>query len=165
MNSESPRRHVFVSHHHADDAHVDKLTDLLSRRGYDLRNSSIRVKPENQQRLDQGLVKDETIRRLLRRKISWAGTVVVLIGKGTHARRWVQWEIEEANRQGKRIVGVYIRGGSEADKPAALEDYASAICGWNTDRIVDAVTGIENPFERPDGSTRPAPHRAVTSRC
>src|ERR1017187_2592713 len=103
-------RHVFISHHHADDAEVDKLTELLTRSGHDIRNSSIRAKPANQRRLDRGQVKDETIRRLLRMKISWASTVVVLIGKDTHKRPWVDWEIEQAHRQGKRIVGVYIRG-------------------------------------------------------
>src|SRR6266516_4304687 len=107
------RRHVFISHHHADDAEVTNLTSLLSKKGYDIRNSSIRAKPANQRRLEQGLVKDETIRRLLRMKISWSGTVVVLIGKETHSRPWVNWEVEQANKQGKRIVGVYERGGMD----------------------------------------------------
>lgn len=146
MNSESKRRHIFISHHHADDAEVDKLISLLSRSGHDVRNSSIRAKPANQRRLEQKRVKDETIRRLLRMKISWAGTVVVLIGKDTHSRPWVNWEIEQANKQGKRIVGVYIRGGTEADKPPALEKYASAICGWDTKCIMAAIDGTENPL-------------------
>ena len=60
------RKHVFISHHHADDQHVTKLTRLLDRHGYDIRNSSIRAKPANQRRLDQGLVSDNTIKRLLR---------------------------------------------------------------------------------------------------
>src|SRR5215208_3674062 len=110
MSSKNNRRHVFISHHHADDSEVDKLTSLLSRAGHDIRNSSIRAKPANRERLEKGLVRPEVIRRLLRRKISWAGTVVVLIGKNTHTREWVNWEVEEANRQGKRIVGVYKRG-------------------------------------------------------
>ena len=98
-------------------AEVDHLTSLLSKRGYDIRNSSIRAKPRNQWRLDQGLVKDETIRRLLRRKISWAGTVVVLIGKETHARPWVNWEIEQANKQGKKSLGSTFE---EGQKPISL---------------------------------------------
>lgn len=164
MYSKSKRRHIFISHHHADDAEVDELTKLLSRSGHDIRNSSIRAKPANQRRLDQGMVKDETIRRLLRRKISWAGTVVVLIGKETHSRPWVNWEIEQANKQGKRIVGVYIRGGTEADKPASLEKYASAIVGWNTECIIAAIDGAENQFQNPDGSpSKPSyPRTAVT---
>lgn len=166
MHLESKRRHIFISHYHADDAEVDKLTSLLSRSGYDIRNSSIRAKPANQRRLEQGLVKDETIRRLLRRKISWAGTVVVLIGKDTHSRPWVNWEIEQANKQGKRIVGVYVRGGTEADKPAALEKYASSIVGWKSaERMMAAIDGTENPFQNPDGSPRQAVHTRPSLTC
>lgn len=74
MGIENERKHVFISHHFADDVHVDKLISLPSRRGYDIRNSSIRAKAANQERLDKGEVSEETSRRLLRRKISWAGT-------------------------------------------------------------------------------------------
>lgn len=112
MSSEEnpPRRHVFISHHHADDSRVDQLTDMLSRAGNDVRNSSVRMKPANQRRFDEGRVSDEAIRRVLRMKISWSSTVVVLVGKETHTRPWVNWEIEQAHKQGKRIVGVYERG-------------------------------------------------------
>src|SRR5690242_7798785 len=119
-------RHVFISHHHADDADVDRLRALLKRNGRDIRNSSIRAKPANQRRLDSGLVKDETIRRLLRMKISWASAIIVLIGKHTHSRKWVDWEIQQAHRQGKPIVGVYARGSSEADLPPSLKQYSSS---------------------------------------
>src|SRR5450631_819743 len=157
------RRHVFISHHHADDAKVDQLTDLLGRGGNDVRNSSVRMKPANQRRMEQGRVKDETIRRLLRMKISWAGTVVVLIGKDTHTRPWVNWEIEQANKQGKRIVGVFVQGGSDADKPEALERHASAIVGWNTDRIIDAIDGTANEFQNPDGTSRAPTHSRAST--
>lgn len=159
------RRHVFISHHHADDAKVDQLTDLLRSGDNDVRNSSVRMKPANQRRMDEGRVKDETIRRLLRMKISWATTVVVLIGNETHSRPWVNWEIEEAKRQGKRIVGVYAYGGTDAQKPEALEKYATTIVAWNTDSIVDAIEGEENRFENPDGAARPPVHPSTTRVC
>jgi hypothetical protein len=165
MSSENKRRHVFISHHHADDAAVSDLTSLVSKKGYDIRNSSIRAKPANEERLKKGLVSDEVIRRLLRMKISWAGTVVVLIGKQTHSRPWVKWEIEEANKQGKRIVGVYERGGTESNKPSALEKYASAIVGWNSDSIMAAIDGTDNSFQNPDGSPRTATHARVCVTC
>lgn len=165
MNSDTERRHVFISHHFADDVEVTKLTELMTRRGFDIRNSSIRAKPANQRRLERGEVKDETIRRLLRMKISWASTVVVLVGKNTHTRPWVNWEIEQANKQGKRIVGVYSRGGAECDAPAALERYASAIVGWNSDSIAAAIDGTANPFRRPDDSPRPAAHPKASVTC
>jgi hypothetical protein len=165
MDTNNRRRHVFISHHHKDDAEVGNLTALLADKGYDIRNSSIRAKPENQRRLEQGMVKEETIRRLLRMKISWAGTVVVLIGKDTHSRPWVDWEIHQANKQGKRIVGVYVRGATDADKPAALEQYASAIVGWHSESIIDAIDGSANPFQNPDGSSRGPTHSRVSLKC
>jgi hypothetical protein len=161
----STRRHVFISHHHADDEHVTKLTDLLSRRGFEIRNSSIRAKPANQRRIEQGLVSDKTIKRLLRMKMSWASTVIVLIGKETHSREWVDWEIKKANELGKRIVGVYTHGGTEADVPPALEDYACAIVSWSTDSIIAAIEGGDPQFQNPGGTPREPVHTATTSRC
>lgn len=158
------RRHVFISHHHADDQAVTNLTNMLSRKSYEIRNSSIRAKPANQERLDKGLVKDNTIKRLLRMKMSWASTVIVVIGKNTSQRPWVDWEINQANRQGKRIIGVYERGGTENDKPAALEKYGSAIVNWNADSIISAVEGA-NTFQTPAGADRAPVHAASTSKC
>jgi hypothetical protein len=159
------RKHVFISHHHADDEKVDQLTNLLNRGGSDVRNSSVRMKPANQRRMEEGKVSDETIRRLLRMKISWSTTVVVLIGKDTHTRPWVNWEITEAAKQGKRIVGVYAHGGTDAEKPEALERYGSSIVGWNTDSIVDAIEGKSNQFENSDGTAREAVHPGTTGVC
>lgn len=152
-SNDSKRRHIFISHHHKDDADVDNLTDLLNRQGYDVRNSSIRAKPANQERLRKGLVKDEVIRRLLRMKISWSGTVVVLIGAETHSRPWVDWEIEEAHKQDKRIVGVRAQGSSDADIPANLHKYADAVVGWQTDRVIRAIDGTINNWQSADGAT------------
>jgi hypothetical protein len=86
-------------------------------------------------------------------KMSWASTVVVLIGKETHKRPWVDWEIRKANELGKRIVGVYTRGGTEADVPPALDDYESARVNWNSDSIIDAIEGKDSPFEKPGGGS------------
>ncbi|MBQ0711265.1 MULTISPECIES: TIR domain-containing protein [unclassified Ochrobactrum] len=159
------RRHVFISHHHADDEHVTKLTDSLSRKGYEIRNSSIRAKPANKERLAKGLVSDNAIKRLLRIKMAWASTVIVLIGKDTHARPWVNWEIKKAHELGKRIVGVFTRGGTKADIPPPFEDYGSTLVNWNPDAVIDAVEGSDNDFQNTDGSSRPPVHVPSTSRC
>lgn len=162
---ETERRHVFISHHHKDDAQVTNLTNLLSERGFDVRNSSIRAKPANQERLANGLIKDATLRRLLRMKISWASSMIVLIGKDTHKRPWVNWEIEQANKTGKNIVGVFERGGTAADIPPALEKYGSNIVGWNTDSIISALDGSALEFQNPDGTPRAPTHGRVALRC
>lgn len=166
MSSESNRRHVFISHHHQDDEHVTRMTQMLKHGGYDIRNSSIRAKPANRRRLDEGLVSERTIKRLLRMKMSWASTVVVLIGKETHARPWVNWEIEQANRLGMRIVGVFTRGGTEEDIPPAFEKYGSDLVSWNTESIIAAIDGErEGPFQDSDGNTRQPPVPPTTTTC
>jgi hypothetical protein len=162
--SDNNRRHLFISHHHQDDQDVSNLTNLLAGRGYDIRNSSVRIKPENQRRMAENRVSKDVIERILRMKISWASTVVVLIGKDTHTRPWVDWEIGKANEQGKRIVGIFARGGTEADIPKNLEAYASAIVNWNSDSIINAIDG-ENNFKNPQGQDRPAPNAGGSVNC
>jgi hypothetical protein len=159
------RRHVFISHHHADDAKVSGLTTLLGRAGFEIRNSSIRAKPANQRRLDEKRIPERTLKRLLRMKMSWASTVVVLVGKDTASRPWVDWEISTANRLGKRIVGVYERGGTENDVPAALERYRDAMVNWNSVKIIDAIEGKDDPSEKPDGKESPPNDNMPRSSC
>ena len=164
MTFDNKRRHLFISHHHKDDHEVTNFTKLIAGQGYDIRNSSVRMKPSNQQRMDEGRVSDTVIERILRMKISWASTVVVLIGKDTHTRKWVNWEIDKANEKGKRIVGVFLRGGTEADIPKSFEDYGSALVNWSSESIIRAIDG-ENNFKRPDGTDRPRSGSSTSFDC
>ena len=165
MAAHDERRHLFISHHHKDDALVDKFTNLLGGRGWDVRNSSIRAKPANEDRLKNGLVRDAVLKRLLRMKVSWASTVVVLIGERTHTRPWVNWEIDQAHAQGKTIVGVFEQGGKDADIPTSLEKYASAIVGWNANSIQRAIDKGERFFESSDGSVRKPVNGSARTSC
>ena len=128
---------------------------MLSSKGYQLRNSSIRVKPKNQERLDQGKVSDRTIARLLRMKMRWASQVIVVIGKKTHERTWVNWEIKVAHQLGKPIIGVYENGlKDQVEIPENLKKYATSIVGWRSDSVIDALDG-NSQFQNPDGTTSP----------
>lgn len=148
-------KNVFVSHHHKDDASVDGLTEMLSGKGYQIRNSSIRVKPENQKRLDQNKVSDRVIERILRMKTRWASQVIVVIGKETHQRPWVNWEIDVAHKLGKPIIGVYENGlKDQVEIPANLEKYETSRVGWRSDSIIDALEG-KSQFQNPDGTPAP----------
>ena len=150
----STSKNVFISHHHKDDQAVTDFTNLLAGKDYTIRNSSIRAKPRNNERLDQKMVSDETIKRLLRMKMSWAGTVVVLVGSQTASRDWVNWEIEEAERQGKRILGVFMHGAKDSDIPEALEKYGDGLVGWNSEKIIAGLEGEDVGWCNSSGESR-----------
>lgn len=138
---------VFVSHYHNDEEHIGKMKELLGDK-YSIRNYSVTSdKYNNAQNKDY-------IKQLLRPLIKEAGTFICLIGPNTHDSEWVNWEIEQALKMGKRIIGVYTWGAKDSDIPPALEDAADAMVGWNYDTIVDALNG-KNVFTNADGSVRP----------
>ncbi|MDI7230508.1 TIR domain-containing protein [Leptospira santarosai] len=157
----SKAKNVFISHHHKDDNAVTAFTDLLTGKNYVIRNSSIRANPKNEKFLNSNSVSDEKIKRILRMKMSWAGTVIVLVGSQTHSREWVNWEIEEANKQGKRIIGVFIQGAKESDVPESLEKYGDGLVGWNSEKIIAGLEGEEVGWCTPNGEPR-APVNNVT---
>ena len=58
---------------------------------------------------EQVRLKSETaIKSWIDREMSMRSCLVVLIGEQTASRRWVKYEIEEAWKRGKGVVGIYI---------------------------------------------------------
>lgn len=128
-------KNVFVSHYHKDDKGVTELTNLLKSKGYNI----TRVKPKNSFSLKQKRVSEETIMRLLRMKISWAETTLVLIGSKTHTREWVDWEIRMAHKKNKRIVGIFNKGFENAELPTNFKRYGDGCVEFKADKIIDAL--------------------------
>ncbi|MGI9102829.1 MAG: TIR domain-containing protein [Terriglobales bacterium] len=144
-------KNVFISHIHEDDAVLPQLKDLVCRNGCEIRDGSINSSKPNEA-TDEEYIKYQ----LLAPQIRWASTLVVLISPETCKHWWVDWEIEYAEQQGKRIVGVWDQGAKDCDIPANLDKYADAVVGWQGDRIADAVTGKLNNWYNADGQERPA---------
>lgn len=140
---------VFISHIHEDDNDLPAMKSLLRKSGFDVRDSSINsTRPNNA--TSESYIKGE----ILAPRIRWAGTVIVLISKDTRTSKWVNWEIEYAQKMGKRIVGVWEHGAAECDVPEALNLYADAVVGWQGDRIRDAICGRISNWETSDGHLR-----------
>lgn len=161
----STTKNVFISHHHKDDKSVTDFTNLLAGKDYTIRNSSIRVKPGNQERLNKKMVSDDTIKRLIRMKMAWAGTVVVLIGAQTHSRDWVNWEIEEAAKQEKRVIGVFMQGAKDSDIPENLEKYGDGLVGWNSDKIIAGLEGEDVGWCNSGGEPKTSSHSVKRVAC
>lgn len=142
----SRTKNVFISHLHEDDEQVGNLKDLLKKRGYKIRDSSIVNEKPNQAK-NEDYIKS----KILAPGIKWAGTMIVLISPDTHKSKWVDWEVEYSQNTDTRVVGVWTRGAKEADLPKNLERYADAIVGWQADTILDAVNGKNNTVSGPDG--------------
>lgn len=150
------KRNVFISHINEDDHRLEPLKDLLRRSGMEVSDGSIHSGKPNDAH-HEGYIKSE----ILTPRINWASTLIVLISEETKHSEWVNWEIECAERLGKRIVGVWDHGASEADLPEALNNCADAVVvGWQGQKIIDAIEGVNNDIETPAGeviATRPLP--------
>lgn len=148
-------KNVFISHIHEDDAGLGKIKDLLAKGGMAIRDSSINSSNPNNAKSE-----DYIKSQILAPQISWAGTLVVYVSPDTKHSKWVNWEIEYAQKLGKRIVGVWEHGAKDCDLPDALNNYADAMVGWTGNSIIDAINGDCDVWQKPDGT--PFPTRGIT---
>lgn len=143
-------KNIFVSHQHNDADKIEAFKSLIGRHGINMRDSSIYESKLKNNAKNEQYIKQE----LIKPQMTWAGTVVVLIGKDTAKSDYVNWEIETAGKMGKRVVGVYLQGAKEEDVPKELNEYGHALVGWNGEKIVRAIDGEDMDWEKPDGTPR-----------
>ncbi|MBK3737148.1 TIR domain-containing protein [Azospirillum brasilense] len=129
-------RNIFISHRQEDEGHINPLKGSLRKAGLNVRDSSVYSGRNTNRAKNQ-----EYIRHLLRSRIRWAGTLLVLVSKATRRHDWVNWEIEYAHRTGTRIVGIWAPGEKECAVPEALRKYANAMIPDDPDMIKEAIDG------------------------
>ena len=105
-------KNVFISHVHEDDEGLADLKELIAKGGLTVRDSSINSSNPNDAK-DPDYIKSQ----ILAPQIQWASTLLVYITPETKDSEWVNWEIEYAEKAGKRIVGIYARGANDCDVP------------------------------------------------
>ncbi|HLH89983.1 MAG TPA: TIR domain-containing protein [Xanthobacteraceae bacterium] len=152
-------RNVFISHVHEDDEGLGKLRDLLGKRGMTIRDGSI-----NEDKPNEANSPDYIKFKILAPRINWAGTFITYITPHTKDSEWVDWEIEYAEKQGKRIVGIWAHGHKECEVPEALKKYADTVVPWNAEKIMDAIDGKRTDWEKPDGQSLP-PRDIARANC
>ena len=148
-------KNVFISHIHEDDAGLASMKALLARNGMNIRDSSIKSSNPNNAKSE-----DYIKSQILAPQIQWAGTLLVYVSPNTKDSKWVDWEIEYAQKLGKRIVGVWEHRTKDCELPDALTNYADAVVGWNGTSIIDAINGKSDVWEKPDGG--PCDVRPIT---
>ena len=156
------QHNIFISHYGEHEKALDNMKARLRANGCDVRNSSVEKKKYRPYK-----VKDATIARYLRLCIRWAKTFIVMIGEHTHERKWVNYEIREAARQGKTIVGVYMHGcKNDVELPGAFKQYGGTTLGWNSiDKLIDVIEGRIVVSENPNGSASGPIQNIIRIKC
>ena len=109
-------KNIFISHVHEDDPVLPDLKKLVGKNGCEIRDASIDSSKPNDAK-NESYIKTE----ILGPRIQWAGTMIVLISPNTHTSEWVNWEIEYAAKQNKRIIGVFAQGAQRlAPNPVSI---------------------------------------------
>ena len=140
-------KNIFISHIHEDDEGLDKLKSLLKDNGMTVRDYSV-----NSDNPNNAHSEDYIKSNILAPRIRQSSTLVVYISPDTNDSQWVDWEIEYAHKQDKRIIGVWALGEAGCKVPEALDNYADAVVGWTGNRIIDAINGVIDDWENPDGT-------------
>ena len=140
-------RNVFISHIHEDDEGVAKIKGIAEKQGITVRNGSVTADRPN-----SATNEDYIKYQILAPRIRWSSVLVVYISPDTKHSWWVDWEIEYAHSQGKRVVGVWEWGAKECEVPEALKRHGDAVVGWNGESIADAIDGAADEWRQPDGS-------------
>ncbi len=92
---------IFISYYYRDDRHLKRLLNAWSKNKefpYEFDDVSADVSLQT--------TTDEELEAQLTARIEKADVVLVLIGRKTHKRKWVAYEIAEAVRLSKFIVAV-----------------------------------------------------------
>lgn len=121
---------IFISHAWKYDDEYYKLERMLKEFPYfEFRNYSVPQHDpfESSQKLAQKLLD----------QMNPTQVVIVLAGMYVNHSDWIQFEINEAKRMNKPIIGV--RPWNQQRVPQAVESAAKVMHGWNTAPIVESI--------------------------
>lgn len=118
-------RNVFISFHIDDEAQVNLLRAQAKSEQFEIEFRDYSVKEPF----------DEKWKTNCRERIAQTSALICMIGEETAQREAVNWEIEEAYRQGKKVVGVRIYRDRNHAVPRSLLEQGAPIVEWNLAKI------------------------------
>lgn len=129
-----PQKNVFLSFHMEDKNLVDLLRYQAKSERFDLKFRDYSVKEPF----------SNPWKKHCSQRISQCSTVAVMIGKDTAARPAVNWEIKEAYKHGKRVVGIRAYRDSNHKIPEEMVRNNAKIVDWNLGDINEILYDITN---------------------
>ena len=129
---ESGRRNVFISFTDEDKPMVELLRGQAQKEDgtVGFNDWSLRA-PFDSERA-------ETIREGIRERIRQASLTLVYVSDHTAKSKWVNWEVEESVKLGKKVVGVY-QGEIPGRLPPAIKKHRIRVIAWSHKGIAKAL--------------------------
>ena len=122
---------LFISHawQYNDDYYT--VVNWLSQSSLDYRNYSVPQHDPLDVRTNAGL------ENALTNQIKPASIVIIIAGMYDAYSKWIGYEIDEAKRMGKTIIGIRPRGQQRI--PLKVQQAATEMVGWNSSSLINAI--------------------------
>jgi len=125
-------RMLFISHAWSYSAHYEKLVEWFNHEpNFNWKNCSVPKYDSLPDKTSAGLSAGMT------RQISPAQGVIILSGMYAAYSGWIEYELQEAQRMGKVIIGVKPWGAERI--PLSVQNAAKVMVGWNSASIIQAI--------------------------
>ena len=125
------KRHIFVSHAWKYDSDYNTVINWLNSSNLDFSNYSVPshdpLDAYNTKKLENALTK----------QISPSNIVIAISGMYASHSNWIEYEIDEAVRMGKIIIGLKPWGQERI--PLIISNAATEMVGWNSSSLINAI--------------------------
>jgi len=127
------KKRVFLSFASEDLDHVRGLRLLKDNPDFDLEFYDESIKePIDSRNADY-------INRVIGEQISRASVTVCLISETTHQSKWVDWELEKSDEEGKTIIAMAIKGVERAVLPRLIKEKNLTFWSWDPERLAKLI--------------------------
>lgn len=83
----------------------------------------------------------EYIRRGIREKIRQSSLTIVYVSEDTAGSDWVDWEVRESKKLGKRVIAMYQGDTLPSNLPKAITELGIKLVPWNQAELRRAIEG------------------------
>lgn len=130
--------HLFISHCWVYGDAYDRMIGLLNKQtslfGFNYKNYSV---PKDDP--IHNAPSDRALRAAIEAQMKPCSCVLILAGVYATYSKWINIEIEIANRLGKRIIAIEPRGAKRTS--AVVKRAADTVVKWNGASVVNAIEG------------------------
>ena len=128
------KKRVFLSFASEDLDHVRGLRLLKDNPNFDLEFYDESIKePIDSRNADY-------IKRVIGEQISRASVTVCLISETTHQSKWVDWELEKSDEEGKTIIAMAIKGVERAILPKLIKEKNLTFWSWDPEHLAKLIS-------------------------